>query len=72
MIQHNTNRETPLPIYLGLMLHGTTRKRELVDKLHKLGLAISYDRVRQISTDLANIVCRLCEEEGAYCPPNLI
>ena len=71
VIRHNADRETPLPIYLGLMLHGTTRKRELVDKLHKLGLAISYDHVLQISTDLANTVCRLYEEEGVVCPPNL-
>ena len=34
-------------------------------------LAISYDRVLQISTDLANIVCRLYEEEGVVYPPNL-
>lgn len=53
------------------MLHAGTRKRDLVDKLHKLGLSISYDRVLQISTDLANTVCRLYEEEGVVCPPNL-
>ena len=52
------------------MLHAATRKRYLIDKLHKLGLFISYDPVLQISTDLANTVCRLYEE-GVVCPPNL-
>ena len=36
--RHNAARETPLPIYLGIMLHSKTRKRELVDKLFELGL----------------------------------
>ena len=53
------------------MLHASTRKRDLIDKLHKLGLSISYDRVLQISTELANTVCALYEEEGVVCPPNL-
>ena len=71
VIRHNADKETPLPTYLGLMLHATTRKRDLIDKLHKLGLSISYDRVLQISTELANTVCALYEEEGIVCPPNL-
>ena len=40
---HNTMREPPLPIYVGLLLHGETRKRSLVDKFSDLGLAVSYD-----------------------------
>ena len=37
---HNTMRETPLPIYVGLLLHGETRKRRLVDKFYDLGLSV--------------------------------
>ena len=50
-IYHNTMREPPLPIYVGLLLHGETRKRSLVDKFYDLGLAVSYDRVLSISAD---------------------
>ena len=46
------------------------RKRDLIDKSHKQ-LSISYDRVLQLSTELANTVCTLYEEEGVVCPPNL-
>ena len=53
------------------MLHASTRKRDLIDKLHKLGLSISYDCVLQLSTELANTVCTLYEEEGVVCPPIL-
>ena len=33
-IFHSKQRESPLPIYIGLLLHGETRKRGLVDKLN--------------------------------------
>ena len=71
MIRHNAGKETPLPTYLDLILHASTRKRELIDMLHKLGLSISYDRVLQISAELAYTICTLYEEEGVVCPPNL-
>ena len=32
-VRHNPTQETPLPIYIGLMLHAQTQKRDLVDKL---------------------------------------
>ena len=44
-IRHSSEQETPLPVYIGLMLHAKTRKRNLADKLSNLGLCISYDRV---------------------------
>ena len=65
--RHSKQRETPLPVYLGMMLHTKTRKRELFD----LGLCISYDRVLSISTDLGNKLCHQYEMEKAVCPPNL-
>ena len=53
-IHHNVDRESPLPLYLGLLLHAKTRKRQLVDKLHDLGLSISYDRVLGLSSQMAD------------------
>ena len=52
--RHNQQRETPVPISIGMMVHSKTRKRELVDILFSLGLSISYDRVLSISTELGN------------------
>ena len=66
--RHDLNREPPLPVYLGLLVHAETRKKTLVDKLYRLGLSISYDRVMQISADLGNSVCTQFEEEGVVCP----
>ena len=39
-MRHNTNRETALPLYLGILLHVKTRKRDLVDKLYSHGLSV--------------------------------
>ena len=70
-IRHNQEREIPLPIYLGVMVHTKTRKRELVDTLHELGLSVSYDRVMDISTELGNKICSHYQREKAVCPPEL-
>ena len=70
-IRHNQERETPLPIYLGVMVHTKTHKRELVDTLHELGLSVSYDHVMDISTELGNKICSHYQREKAVCPPEL-
>ena len=70
-LHHSKSRETPLPVYLGMMVHCQTRKRDLVDKLFHLGLSISYDRVLAISTSLANGLNEQYEEQGVVCPPAL-
>ncbi|KAK3740395.1 hypothetical protein QZH41_000916 [Actinostola sp. cb2023] len=69
--RHNRERECPLPIYVGLKIHGLTRARNLIDALFDLGLCISYDRVLNISTDVANSVCARFERDGVVCPPKL-
>ena len=71
VVRHSQQRETPLPIYLSIMLHTKTRKRDLVDTLLNLGLCISYDRVLNISTELGDKICYHYEQEKALCPPEL-
>lgn len=66
--RHSLKRETPLPIYIGLMLHSATGKKKLVDKCHKLGLSISYDRVLQIVNKTTNAVCDQYRMDGVVCP----
>ena len=52
---HRRERECLLPVYIALKIHGETRKRGLVDVMHKFGLCISYDRLMDISTDLLTL-----------------
>ena len=47
--RHNADKETPLPVYIGLAVHAQTRQRTLVDKLYRLGLSIL---VRQSDADI--------------------
>ena len=67
----NTMSEPPLPIYVGLLLHGETRKRSLVDKYYDLCISVSYDRVSSISADLGNDISELYKSEGVVCPRQL-
>lgn len=69
--RHSKDHETPLPIYVGVNIHGKTRKRELIDDMFRLGLSVSYDRVLSISSDLANKVCAHFHAIGVVCPPHL-
>jgi len=55
-IRHNVDHETRLPLYLGLLVHNKTRKRDLIDIPFKRGLSVSYYRVLQLSTNIANAV----------------
>lgn len=70
-VRHNLSQETPLPIYVGLMLHSATRKKKLVDRCSALGLSVSYDRVMQIGNKTANSVCAKYRADDVVCPPVL-
>ncbi|XP_063958715.1 uncharacterized protein LOC135154778 [Lytechinus pictus] len=69
--RHSLERETSLPVYLGLLIHNKTRKRDLVDILFQHGLSVSYDRVLQISVDEANKAIEVYENDRVVCPTKL-
>ena len=69
--RHNHNRETAFPLYLGLQIHNKTRRKDLIDELHQVGLSISYDRVIQIQTQTANGVIDRFVQDGVVCPTSL-
>ena len=69
--RHRT--ETPLSVGLALDVHKNTRSKSLVEKLSHLGLAVSYDKVMEIETGIANAVLKQMETtEGVYQPPWLV
>jgi len=69
--RHSSSQETPLPIYIGLMLHSATRKKKVVNKCNRLGLSVSYNRVLQIMNKTANVVCKEYRDQNLVCPPSL-
>ena len=70
-VRHNSAQETPLPIYVGLMLHGHTRKKELVDRLYHVGLSVSYNHILCLSAHMGNQVCEQFHTDHVVCPPRL-
>ena len=46
--RHNADQETPVAIFIAFLIHSKTRSEDLVNRLHSLGLCISYDRYRHI------------------------
>ncbi|KAK0055622.1 hypothetical protein Bpfe_014897 [Biomphalaria pfeifferi] len=69
--KHSKNREPPVPVYVGLTIHAQTRKKELVERMHSLGLSISYKRVLEMSSELAAKACRQFQHDKVVCPMKL-
>ena len=63
--------ESPLPIYIALKTHGLTRKRTLVDTFFIHGMCVSYDRLLQITADMAEGICATFEADNVVCPAKL-
>ncbi len=70
-LRHNIDRETAVPLYVGLLVHNKTRKKELVDKMYDMGLSVSYDRIMQVESQISNAVIQQYENQGIVCPPIL-
>lgn len=70
-LRHNLGRETVLPLYIGLLIYNTTRKRNLIDTLFNKGLSVSYERVLQFTTALANSEIQRYEQQEVVCPSQL-
>ena len=68
--RHPRERETPLSIMLAMKVHMQTGnyKESLVDTLAERGICVSYHRLRQLSTDIANSVITHWEHEGVVVP----
>ena len=68
---HSRDREPPIAIYLGELIHSKTRNLKIVDKLAHLGLCISKERLSQISTNVGNIAIETFERDGVVVPLSL-
>ena len=69
--RNNADHETPVAIYIAFLIHSKTRSEDLVNRLHSLGLCISYDRLSTLSTYLGNSVTDQFDKDGLVCPSSL-
>lgn len=72
IVRQAKTKETPLAIYIGLSTWGKTRKREVVDIFHGLGLSISSTRIQEITSALSQWTVDRAFQEGFLCPANLL
>ena len=71
LAHHSPERETPLPLYLAMKIHAVTRSRNLIDSMFSIGLCVSYDRLLQVTADIANGVCQQFAADDVVCPPKM-
>ena len=69
--RHSKDRETPLPVYIGMSIYARTRKRHFIEILHDRGISVSYDRVLEISAQLEEAVVTKYVQDGVVCLPRL-
>ena len=69
--RNNADHETPVAIYIAFLIHSKTRSEDLVNRLHSLGLCISYDCLSTLSTYLGNSVIDQFDKDGLVCPSSL-
>ena len=60
--RHTLSQETPLPVYLELMIHSKTRVKGVIKKLATLGLSVTQEIKQEIEQ---------FDEMGLVCPRNL-
>ena len=66
------SQETPLPVYLELMIHSKTRIKGVIEKLAALGLSITYNRVSETQEEVMKQEIKSFDEMGLVCPKNLL
>ena len=64
-------RETPLPLYVGLKLHVNDRQKGNISIFHGLGMSVSYDRVMEVRKNFAKAVSKRWAEDGVVVPTNI-
>lgn len=70
-IYHRKERQTPVPLYIGLKVHALSREHELIDSLYSLGLSVSYNNVMDTITTMGNNVIDYYNHINVVCPPQL-
>ena len=61
-------QESPLGVFLGMMVHAKTQKKGIVDNL---GISIPYSRLMELSICLGNKVLQHYQHNNVVCPTSL-
>lgn len=69
----NTTREMPQQLAVSLAIHQAIRSKEIVSLLHGFGMAVEYNRLLRVESQIEETVLRRMEKEGGmYLPPDIV
>ena len=66
--RHSAFCEPPLPLCAGLSILSSTRSKTLIEKMYRMGISVSYDRIMEIEDWLASSLCERFKEDGCISP----
>ena len=69
--RHPKERETPVPVYVGLKLYAVVRCKTVIQRLHSLGISISYERCLIICNNISLNMLKRYERDGVFVSSNL-
>ena len=69
--KNRRRQETPLPIYLGLLIHSKFRNSCIIDELNRLGISVSYNRVKYLERKMGHTVLGQFTVENLVCPTEM-
>ena len=59
-------RETPVPVYVGLKLYASLRTKTVIQRFFSFGLSLSYDRRLPICNNISLNMLKKYDLEGAF------
>ncbi|CAH3151769.1 unnamed protein product, partial [Porites lobata] len=69
----NTTREMPQQLAVSLASHQAIRSKEIVNLLHGFGMAVEYNRLLRVESQIEKTVLqRMEKEDGMYLPPDIV
>ena len=70
--RHDQSKETPFSLYIAMKIYSHSRSKTMINWLHFCaGISISYNRLLDITRDLANQILHQYKHDRVFIPFNL-
>ena len=70
-VHRNRSIGPPLPLYVGLKFHSELRSKALIQRMHSLGISVSYARIMNVEEDILRATCTQYHNQGVVCTSQL-
>ena len=70
--RHDQSKETPFPLYVAIKIYSHSHSKTMINWLHFCaGISTLYNRLQDITRDIANRILHQYERDGVFIPCNL-